>query len=121
MGVRASLLNDAKKFLFDNDTFAEPVTYYPHVDYGGTATSRSINAVVIRQQIVALDADGGETVVPAYEVHVANDSTVGISSTEINTGGDQIALPVREGKAAERRSIIHVASQDHGALVLTCQ
>jgi len=120
MGVRDALLTDAKTFMFDADTFGESVVYYPHVDYGQTATSRTIDAVVIRNQIVAFDADGNESVVPSFDVYVANDAVKGISAAELNTGGDQIALPVREGKAAERRQIIHLVSQDHGVLQLQC-
>ena len=120
MGVKDALLNDAKKFLLDVETFAESVTYYPHVDYGGTASSRTINAMVVRNQIQTFDADGGEVIVPSFDVYVANDPVSGISANEINTGGDQIALPVREGKTAEKRSIMHLVNQDHGMLQIMC-
>jgi hypothetical protein len=120
MGLKDALLNDAKKFMFDTNTFGEQVTYYPHQDYGQAATSRTIDAIVIRNQIVSYDADGGEAVVPSFDVYVANDSVKGISTTEVNTGGDQIAFPVREGKQAERRNVMHLVEQDHGVLLLTC-
>jgi hypothetical protein len=120
MGVKDSLLRDAKTFLFDTNTFAEQVVYYPHTDYGQTPTSRTINAMVVRNQIVAYDADGGQSVVPSFDVYVANDSVAGISTTEVNTGGDQISFPVREGKSAEKRTVVHLVEQDLGVIMLTC-
>jgi hypothetical protein len=120
MSLKDSLLRDAKTLLIDVNTFGEQVVYYPHVGYGESPTSRTINAVVIRNQIVTLDADGGESVVPVFEVYVANDATSGISAAELDTGGDQISLAVREGKTPERRSIVHLVNQDHGCLQLQC-
>jgi hypothetical protein len=76
--------------------------------------------VVIREQITVL-SEAGDTVVPVYEVHVANSSTVGISSDELDLGGDQIELPPRDGKTAEKRTITQLLTQDTGMLVLRCQ
>ena len=80
--------------------------------------AREINAIVIREQIANLDSD---TVSPVWQVHVANDSTLGITSSEIDLGGDQIELPPRDGKTAERRTITQLLIQDHGMLVLECR
>ena len=121
MTLRSQIADDASLVFLSTNDFAETVTYYPHVYFGGSATSRSVSAVVFRQQVAVLAEDGGETVVPMYEVHVANDATVGISSEELDTGGDQIEFPPRDGKDAEKRSILHLVTQDHGMLVLQCR
>jgi hypothetical protein len=121
MTLRDMIADDAAAvFLADGD-FAETVTYYPHRFYGAAERSpRTIKAVVIREQIANF-AEDVVTVLPSFEVHVANDSTLGISSDEIDTGGDQIAFPPRDGKQAERRSILRITTQDHGMMVLECR
>lgn len=121
MTLRDMITDDATAVFLNTDEFAESVTYYPH-RYPGTAlrSNRTITAVVIREQIQAITQDGSQTVLPRWEVHVANDSTAGISSDEIDLGGDQIGFPPRDGQTAERRSIVRLVTQDSGMLVLEC-
>jgi len=112
---------DAATVFCSVDDFAESVSYYPHRFYGDEVRAvRVINAVVFREQIAVLNEDV-ETVAPVYQVHVANDSTTGISSDELDTGGDQILLPPRDGKTAELKTITQLLTQDHGMLVLECR
>ena len=121
MTLRAMIEADAATVFCSVNDFAEAVTYYPHRFYGAALRSpRAINAVVFREQIASLTEDV-ETVLPVYEVHVANDSVTGISSNEIDTGGDQIELPSRDGKTAEKKTITRIVTQDHGMLVLECR
>ena len=75
----------------------------------------------MREQITAFDSAGGQVNLPSFEVHVANNSTSGISSSELNTGGDEIAFPPRDGKTATRKSVLQLVTQDHGMLVLECR
>ena len=120
MTLAASLTTDSSLFV-DTDDFGETVTYYPRNFFGqASRSSRSISAVVIREQLQGLAQDGGDAVVPRFEVHVRNDSTYGISSDELDLGGDQIGFPVRDGKTAEKRSITRLITQDTGMLVLEC-
>lgn len=121
MTLRDQIASDASLVFLSTSDFAETVTYYPHVYFGGSATSRSISAVVFRQQVATVGEDGGEVVLPMYEVHVANSATTGISSEELDTGGDQIQFPPRDGKDAEKKSILHLVTQDNGMLVLQCR
>jgi hypothetical protein len=121
MTLKDQIDNDSSLVFTNTSDFAETVTYYPHIYFGATVrASRSISAVVFRQQVQVLGEDG-DSIVPIFEVHVANDSTVGISSDELDTGGDQIEFPPRDGKDAEKRTITHLVTQDHGMLVLQCQ
>lgn len=121
MTLRDLIVTDAKNALISSDDFAETVTYVPYNFAGRTVRAeREIKAVVIRQQLQIFSEDGN-TVVPQFEVHVANDETVGISSEEIDLGGDAIKLAPRDGKAVETRSVTHLLQQDHGMLVLQCQ
>jgi hypothetical protein len=108
--------SDAATVFCNTNDFAETVTYYPR---GGG--SRSINAVVSREQIATFGPDGGQINLPSFQVHVANSATTGISSSELNMGGDEIELPPRDGKTAVRKQIMQLLIQDHGMLVLECQ
>jgi len=121
MTLRDMITDDAVAVFLNTGEFAETVTYYPHKFYGAVERApRVISAVVFREAIAQL-TENGDVVTYQFEVHVANDSTVGISSTEIDTGGDQIEFPPRDGKTAERRTITAITTQDHGMLVLECR
>lgn len=121
MTLADSIITDAANVFTNTDEFAELVTYHPH-QYTGEAArdAREISAVVFRNPVQVFQEDG-TVVLAEYEVHVANSNTVGISSDELDTGGDQLELPPRDGKAAERRSILKLLTQDKGMLVLACQ
>lgn len=119
MTLHDVILSDASTVFTNTDDFAEIVTYCARQQFGGAVpTPREINAVVVREQITSLD---GDTVSPVWQVHVANDSALGIASSELDLGGDQIELPPRDGKTAERRTITQLLIQDHGMLVLECR
>lgn len=121
MTLRDQIADDALAVFLSTDDFAELVTYYPHRFYGETAReSRVIKAVVMREQITALSEDV-VTNLPMFQIHVANDSVNGISSEELDTGGDQIEFSPRDGEPVQRRSITQLVTQDHGMLVIECR
>jgi hypothetical protein len=120
--LRDAITDDASSVFLNTDEFAESVTYKPRLySVGDSRVNRTINAVVIRELVQVVSEDGGETVLPSFEVHVANDSTLGISSDELDTGGDKISFPVRDGMVATDRAIVRLVTQDHGMLVLECR
>lgn len=122
MTLKQSIADDAVTVFCNSSEFAETVTYYPYQYPGDAARDpRSIVAVVIREQLSSFGEDGSEAVLPVYQVHVANDSTNGIAGDELDLGGDQIALPPRDGETAERKSITQLLTQDNGMLVLECR
>ena len=118
MTLAARIITDAVDVFLNSDHFAESVTYYPH-RFGTAATPRVINAVVVRNQVAVFNPD--EQIVPEFEVRVSNDATTGISSSELNTGGDMIKLAVRIGQTAEKRSVQYLTEHDDGMLVLICR
>lgn len=85
--------------------FGESVTYVPD-----SGAERTIQAIVERETQVI---DNG---IPALAtvVRVRNDSTLGISATEIDTGTDQLKVSLRVGEAAQTRQIVRVVSTDNG-------
>jgi len=121
MTLRQTIADDAITVFTRTDDFAESITYHPYQYEGDEARdSRTINAVVFREQIAVLSQDG-DVVAPMWQVAVANDVTYGITSDELDMGGDQLEFPPRDGKPAERRTITQLLIQDHGMLVLECR
>jgi len=79
-------------------------------------SERSINAIVNRRQPAQISGQQGNA--PLLEITVANDSSIGISSDEINLGQDLISLPVRIGEAAQDRRIAKILGMDSGMMKL---
>ena len=121
MTLRDQIIADAADVFLKDSEFAESVTYYPvRFATDPLRQPRAIVANVVRNQISAADQDV-ESVLPEFEVHVANDATLGISSTEIDTGGDMIEIATRPGKTPQKRSIQFITDQDEGMMVLICR
>jgi hypothetical protein len=118
MTLAARIVTDSTAVFLQSGHFAESVIYYSH-RFGTAATPRTISAVVTRNQVATFNPD--EQIVPEFEVRVANNSTTGISSEELNTGGDMIKLAVRIGETPTKRSVQLLVEHDDGMLVLTCR
>ena len=115
MPLHDAIQADAINVFANPNDFAEPVTYYKK-----TGKARPINAVVVRDALAILPEDG-DTATPVFEIHVANDIVEGISSEELNLGGDMIAFAVRVGQAVQRRTITKLLAHDEGMLTLECR
>ena len=101
--------NDADIILSE---FGETIVYKPR---GGG--SRSIEAVVTRAGAEGLGgAPAGNA--PLSNILVKNDSTEGISSSEIDTGGDKVTIAHRIGDTAQDRRITNIIGQDCGMMTL---
>ena len=115
MSLHDLIQADAINVFANANDFAEPVVYYKK-----TGKARPISAVVVRDALAILPEDG-DTVTPVFEIHVANDIVEGISSEELNLGGDMIAFAVRVGQAVERREVIRLLGHDEGMILLQCR
>ncbi len=94
------------------EMFGEVVTYRPAA--GGT---RSILAAVNREQPQGLDAlPHGNA--PMTIMFVKNDSTTGISSGEIDLGGDKIEYAFRIGNTPLQCRIVKMQTIDYAWLKL---
>ena len=116
MTLRQTISDDASVVFCNVDDFAEPVKYLPRV-----GTPRCINAVVFREAMAVVSEDNSETIIPVWQVHVTNDSLLGISSAEINLQNDRIAFAPRDGLPEQNKTILQLETQDHGMLVLQCR
>lgn len=121
MTLRAQIASDASVVFLNANDFAESVTYAPY-NYPGTTAraTRSILAIIERPIVEVLTQDG-EHAIPIFTVYVANDSTVGIASSEIDVSRDAILFPVREGEEATSRRITRMQEHDNGMLQLECR
>ncbi len=108
--------DDAIMSFLDVDGFAETVVYVPGsqlANYNATPRTyagRSISAVV-RRMVPEAAFGIRQDVQPRLLVIVANSATLGISSSELDTGGDKLILPYRIGEAAS----MHPVKQQKGS------
>lgn len=110
MTFQTELTDTAPEFL---DTLGgESVTYLP-----ASGGSRAITALANRHQPSSMDeVPHGHA--PLAVVTVQNDSSLGISSDEIDLGGDKLQYAVRIGQSVQARRITKLVSQDAGMLIL---
>lgn len=113
MTLRESIASDAVSVFLSADEFAETVVYIPR---GGG--SRTILAIVEREPPSLLDSLGN-VIALSYMIYVANSQTTGISSSEVDTGGDVIRLKGRENENALKEcSVVKVMNHDNGMVQL---
>lgn len=102
----------AESAIFIDNLGAEAITYLPAA--GG---SRAIDALINREQ-PAETGDAPQGHAPLLTIVVINSATTGISSDEVDCGGDKVNLPVRLGETAQQRRITGIISQDSGMVKL---
>lgn len=96
--------------------FGEYVTYYPRDGSDG----RRVKAMVERGTLEII-AETGDVTSQAIIVRVENDDRCGISSDEVDTGGDEIEVALRIGVTAQRRAIVRVLNDNAGLVRVLCQ
>jgi len=93
--------------------FGEPVVYF--LAGGGR---RSVDAIVDRRPPAIYDA-AGEVVLPAFTVRLLNDCVLGILSSEVNTGGDEVELIAKIGDLKPvRKTVLSKVREDTGVIEL---
>ena len=109
MTLRETIISDASSVFTNTDDFAETVIYYP----GGAGSGRTIKAIIDRDVQVITDQG-----IPALQtfIEVVNDATLGISSTEVDTGRDKVAVSLRINEAAQTRQLGNVVYTDIGMI-----
>jgi hypothetical protein len=94
------------------DEFAEQIVY--NFAAGGT---RTINAIIDRNPPQIIE-DMEPTRSEVIQIVVANDATSGVTSAEVNTGGDYVSLAPRFGGTASNRRVARIVEHDEGAMIL---
>lgn len=107
---------DVELFL---NTYGEEITYRPK-----NGNPRQILAVVDRNVPTPI-SEAGAGMRKQINIHVANretdkddDDYGGIGSTEFDSGGDKVSLPLRLGGELQTRPIIGLFEQDDEMLIL---
>lgn len=99
-----------------------PKSYFPANYFGrggiGLPAARVINAVVDRNPDAKLPPDDQLSTSPMMNIWVDNDVTTGISSAELNRGGDRIEVAEVIGKPASERTITRIVRQTAGWMQL---
>lgn len=90
----------------------ECITYFP-----ASGASRQIKAVVQRIEAAQIDDLSGGSREPVQFL-VKNDSVDGISSDEVNTGGDKVEIAMRTANMPVILRIVEIVNQDAGMLEL---
>ena len=106
---------DASTVFCNLSDFAETATYHPR-----GRQSRPVRAVIVRDAL-AIIAEDGDTVTPVSEIHIAATGEFGITSEELDTGGDCIEFEFRIGREKRLRPITRIISHDEGMLVVECR
>jgi len=91
---------------------AEYVTYVP-----ASGSARRIRAVVDRPGAEQLPGVAGGSR-PGIEILVRNSSTAGISSAEIDTGGDKLRAAMNVNEKPVTMRIVEILNHDAGCLLL---
>ena len=103
------------------DKFGETIYYLPDAHLTTTSgTGREIKAVVDRNPKATL-AEAGEVMRDVLHVGVSNAAggdDPGIASDEVNTGGDELLLAVREGETPTLVRINRIVRQDPGMMTV---
>jgi hypothetical protein len=86
----------------------ETIAYYP----AGSTQGRCIAAIVTRD--VEIPGEVGDQAGYVMVVRVLDSCTLGISSTEINDGIDEVGLPLKVGGEAVRRQITRRVDDANG-------
>jgi len=103
------LTQDAAVYLSD---FGEAVVYRPRA-----GQPRPIRALVDRSPPAPV-AEAPGALAPRIRLVVRNDDRLGVSSREVDTGGDRVEVAVRLGRAPESLAVVRVAAQDAGLVEL---
>jgi len=94
------------------NTFGEDIVYRK---LGGG--SRSIKAVITRRPPEVIDGAPHGTA-PKIEIYVVNSAVTGISSSEVDRGGDMVTIQRLIGETAGDRAIAKILSHDAGMMKL---
>jgi hypothetical protein len=76
--------------------------------------ARPITGIVDRAPAEVFNAAGDLVLSPELTIRVHNDSTLGITATELNTGGDKVDVAVKTGADRTTRSLVLLLNSDGG-------
>ena len=99
--------------LWNTGEMAEDAKYFPN----GGANPRDIKAIINREAAEII-GDIQRATSRSITIDVKQNTTDGITSEELDTGGDQIEFAVRYGQKPQRKEIGRIVSEDQMGMVL---
>ena len=121
MSLHDVIQSDASLVFANASDFGETATYKPKLYSEGDARANRTITVVIDRQALEIISEDQQTVAPVWQIEIVNSSTLGISSDELDLGGDVLRFPPRVGETAEDRTITRLLSHDEGMLSVECR
>ena len=119
--IAQQMLDDANVVFTDTDTFGETIRYIPsQASISEGRTARTINAVVIRD-LPQAQLGTPNDVRPKMVIHVSNDPVNGISSSEVDLGGDKVEVAYRIGTPVQQYNFALSTGETHDAGMLTLE
>ena len=115
MGIVSDIFKSDAAAFVNTDEEAEPATYFPA---GNRSAGRAISVYMMRPQPRPQNETHNMTMVDEVRIEVINDSTLGIASTELNTGKDLIDLPRWPGDTTPKTYRVHERERVDGAMML---
>jgi len=113
MTLRDNLKTDVPLIFLNSTEFSEKITYF--LKSGGR---RGIQAIIDRNPPAIYDA-AGEVVLPEFTIVVYNNCKTGVEADEVNTGGDEVELIVKDGDLqTTRKTVMHMSAHDLGVVEL---
>lgn len=110
MGLISDVLTDDAAYFVDADLVdSESIVYVKR-----SGATRTINAVVQRRALEDLKSSASRLLVPSIMITVANSTTTGIATSEVDKGSDAVQIPDRLGGTTRTLSILEIVSQDAG-------
>lgn len=91
------------------------IVYRPRI-----GSSRNIEAIIEYPGPETIDGLAGGSR-PILDVYIRNDSIKGISSAEVDTGGDELDVPLRYGLTNQEVRIIQIVDQNKAMLHVRAQ
>lgn len=121
MSLNDLIKDDASAVFMAAGGWRESATYKPKLySVGDSRPDRTINIVIDRQEATIISEDQ-QVPAPVWQIEVVNDATLGISSEELDLGGDVLSFPSRVGESATDHTITRLLAHDHGMLSLECR
>lgn len=118
MTFKTLALSDLNQVLLNTTEFGESITYKTYLNEN-IYTSKSIKAVVFREQEIPYDIVGNRNLSKTCRIIISNDAVNGMAT--IKKGLDKVLLPDNIGESSVEWRVIEVIKQDFTCWELRCR
>jgi len=105
--LKTKMQDDAATVFLNTDEFSEPVTYTPH-----NGSAKTINAVIVREQLQPGQEDAGRILRDQYEIYISTDADDGVAV--VTKGKDTVQFPKIPGGTDSTWVVLDILGADDG-------